>query len=106
MTDKILVSACLLGRPVRYNGSAKTIEHPALERWRQEGRIVSIVGLVDPLTYPSFFTVGLRLWRHGVLRFENQVGDMTYSRERSLGTRICGIENCGLRTRRPSIVEA
>lgn len=40
--EKILVSACLLGRPVRYNGSAKPLDHPALERWRQEGRVVSI----------------------------------------------------------------
>lgn len=40
--EKILVSACLLGRPVRYNGSAKPVEHPSLERWRGEGRLVSL----------------------------------------------------------------
>lgn len=40
--EKILVSACLLGRPVRYNGSAKPLRHPSLERWRREGRLVSI----------------------------------------------------------------
>ncbi|MFC3285880.1 DUF523 domain-containing protein [Litchfieldella rifensis] len=42
MTAKILVSACLLGSPVRYNGSDKRIEHSLLERWRCEGRLVSI----------------------------------------------------------------
>jgi uncharacterized protein YbbK (DUF523 family) len=42
MKHKILVSACLLGSPVRYNGSAKSLAHPALEAWRREGRIVSI----------------------------------------------------------------
>jgi len=42
VTEKILVSACLLGRPVRYNGSAKTVTHPALDQWRREGRLVSI----------------------------------------------------------------
>jgi uncharacterized protein YbbK (DUF523 family) len=42
MTARILVSACLLGRPVRYNGSAKTLIHPALEVWRAEGRLVSL----------------------------------------------------------------
>lgn len=42
MTAKILVSACLLGRPVRYNGSAKPFVHPALARWQAEGRVVSI----------------------------------------------------------------
>lgn len=42
MAQKILVSACLLGNPVRYDGVAKTLTHPALEAWRREGRIVSI----------------------------------------------------------------
>lgn len=40
MTEKILISACLLGRPVRYNGSAKPVEHPSVEKWRREGRLV------------------------------------------------------------------
>lgn len=40
--EKILVSACLLGRPVRYNGSARPVEHPSLERWRREGRLVAL----------------------------------------------------------------
>ncbi|MDN5927054.1 MAG: DUF523 domain-containing protein [Hyphomicrobiales bacterium] len=42
MSGKILVSACLLGRPVRYNGSAKAVSHPALDQWQREGRLVSI----------------------------------------------------------------
>jgi len=40
--SRILVSACLLGQPVRYNGSAKPPAHPLLEQWRQEGRLVAI----------------------------------------------------------------
>lgn len=39
---KILVSACLLGQPVRYNGAGKPLAHPALARWQAEGRVVSI----------------------------------------------------------------
>lgn len=39
---KVLVSACLLGRPVRYNGSAKTLEDALLDRWISEGRVVSV----------------------------------------------------------------
>jgi uncharacterized protein YbbK (DUF523 family) len=39
---KILVSACLLGERVRYHGGDATLDHPILERWRREGRIVSI----------------------------------------------------------------
>lgn len=42
MTVKILVGACLLGRPVRYNGSAVTLAHPALEQWQAEDRVVAI----------------------------------------------------------------
>lgn len=42
MTSKILVSACLIGRPVRYDGAAKSVAHPALEQWRREGRLVTI----------------------------------------------------------------
>lgn len=39
---KILVSACLLGQPVRYNGAGKPLSHPALDRWQAEGRVVSV----------------------------------------------------------------
>jgi len=40
--SRILVSSCLLGQPIRYNGSAKSAAHPLLEQWRQEGRLVAI----------------------------------------------------------------
>jgi len=40
--DKILVSGCLMGRRIRYNGTAKDFEHPLLERWRTEGRLVVV----------------------------------------------------------------
>jgi len=36
---RILVSACLLGEPVRYNGTARA-DLPLLQRWRAEGRVV------------------------------------------------------------------
>lgn len=39
---KVLVSACLLGKPVRYNGSAKTLEDMLLDRLVSEGRVVSV----------------------------------------------------------------
>ncbi|WP_066478832.1 MULTISPECIES: DUF523 domain-containing protein [unclassified Sphingomonas] len=39
---RILVSACLLGQPVRYDGAAKTVDDPRIERWRREGRLVTI----------------------------------------------------------------
>ncbi len=40
--SRILVSACLLGRPVRYDGQARTLPHPALARWADEGRLVAV----------------------------------------------------------------
>lgn len=40
--EKILISACLIGRPVRYDGRAKTIESAVLERWRAEARLVPV----------------------------------------------------------------
>ena len=39
---KVLVSACLVGRPVRYNGSSKTTAHPLLDKLREQGRLVIV----------------------------------------------------------------
>ncbi|KXV69597.1 purine nucleoside phosphorylase, partial [Gluconobacter japonicus] len=35
MKNRILVSACLLGQPVRYDGKAKTLLHPLLQQWQE-----------------------------------------------------------------------
>jgi uncharacterized protein YbbK (DUF523 family) len=40
--EQILVSACLLGRPVRYDGTAKRRDDKILARWRAEGRLLSV----------------------------------------------------------------
>lgn len=40
--DKILISACLLGAPVRYDGGHQLLEHPIIARWQHEGRLVSV----------------------------------------------------------------
>ncbi|MFJ9552671.1 DUF523 domain-containing protein [Nocardiopsis sp. NPDC101807] len=37
---KVLVSACLMGRKVRYDGRSKTIGDDRVARWREEGRLV------------------------------------------------------------------
>ena len=39
---RILVSACLLGRPVRYDGRAKDPGTDLLDRWQAEGRLVPL----------------------------------------------------------------
>ncbi|MEO3872955.1 DUF523 domain-containing protein [Nonomuraea sp. B12E4] len=38
--DRILVSACLMGRKVRFDGGAKTSSDACLAAWRAEGRLV------------------------------------------------------------------
>lgn len=39
---KILVSACFLGDKVRYDGKQKTLNHPIIQKWQTEGRLISI----------------------------------------------------------------
>jgi len=38
---KLLVSACLLGNPVRYDGKAKTLDHDGLQRLLAEDRVIA-----------------------------------------------------------------
>ncbi|MFC5181746.1 DUF523 domain-containing protein [Actinomadura harenae] len=40
--ERILVSSCLLGRPVRYDATAKPVSDDLFERWRAEGRLVPV----------------------------------------------------------------
>jgi len=40
LMDRILISACLVGRPVRWNGKAKTLGGDWIARWQEEGRLV------------------------------------------------------------------
>lgn len=42
MPNRILISACLAGEPVRYNGTDRLLDHPILRRWKQEGRLVLV----------------------------------------------------------------
>ncbi|MFI6576475.1 DUF523 domain-containing protein [Nocardiopsis sp. NPDC050513] len=37
---RVLISSCLVGRKVRYDGRAKTVADEVLVRWREEGRLV------------------------------------------------------------------
>ncbi|MFI0471936.1 DUF523 domain-containing protein [Halomonas sp. HMF6819] len=43
----VLVSACLLGKKVRYDGQALTVADEILEQWRAEKRIVSVCPEVE-----------------------------------------------------------
>jgi len=49
--EKILVSACLLGKPVRYDGRHLAVKTSLLDQtliqWQQEGRVISVCPEVD-----------------------------------------------------------
>jgi uncharacterized protein YbbK (DUF523 family) len=45
--ELVLVSACLLGESVRYNGGHKLCEHTVLRRWFAEGRVVAVCPEVE-----------------------------------------------------------
>ena len=40
--DRILVSACLIGWPVRWDGGTRTSHHPLIAEWAAEGRLVPL----------------------------------------------------------------
>lgn len=40
--ERILVSRCLLGENVRYDGGDALLDHPLMQQWQREGRLVSI----------------------------------------------------------------
>lgn len=45
--EKILISRCLLGEKVRYDGEAKFCDHPLIKQWLAEGRIVAVCPEVE-----------------------------------------------------------
>lgn len=40
--DKILISACLLGENVKYNGGNNRLDNPIIDRWRKADRLVPV----------------------------------------------------------------
>ena len=38
--EKILISSCLFGLPVRYDGKSQALSHPQINVWRKENRLV------------------------------------------------------------------
>jgi uncharacterized protein YbbK (DUF523 family) len=41
-SSKILISACLLGQPVRFDGQSKQIKHSRLQHWEKQGRLLAL----------------------------------------------------------------
>lgn len=40
--EKILISACLVGRKVRYDAASSAVDDDHIERWRRQGRLVAV----------------------------------------------------------------
>lgn len=45
--DKVLVSSCLLGNNVRYDGGNQKVNNQHLARWQHEGRLVAVCPEVE-----------------------------------------------------------
>ena len=67
--ERVLVSACLLGEPVRFDGGSAALDHPLLRRLHAEGRLVAVCpevagGLPVPRP-PAEIAAGRVLTREG-----------------------------------------
>ncbi|WP_030167259.1 DUF523 domain-containing protein [Spirillospora albida] len=59
--ERVLVSSCLAGRPVRYDGGARPVASGVFDRWRSEGRLVPVCPEVSgglPVPRPPAEIVG------------------------------------------------
>lgn len=59
--EKILISACLIGQPVRYNGTHKAVDGTIWEQWKKEERLIAICPEVSgglPVPRPPAEIVG------------------------------------------------
>ncbi len=43
----ILISACLLGNPVRYDGTDLFIDHPLIKEWSEQDRLIAVCPEVE-----------------------------------------------------------
>lgn len=78
---RVLISACLLGQPVRYDGRSVPQSHPVLARWAAEGRILPLCpevagGLSTPRPPAEIEpgADGLAVWQ-GLARVRERGGD-------------------------------
>ena len=84
--DMILVSACLIGDPVRYDGTAKLTGNTHLANWRRQGRLVvfcpEIAGGLDVPRRPAELEPGATaqdVLDGGARIFDNAGSDVTRS---------------------------
>lgn len=84
--EPVLVSACLLGQPVRYHGRAVDGDDAVLARWQAEGRVVAICpevagGLPTPRPPAEIAggATGEHVLRHSARVMDNTGADVTHA---------------------------
>lgn len=76
--DKVLISACLLGKKVRYDGGSLLSESSVFKQWLVEGRIISVCPEFDGgMTIPRAPAEILNGDGFGVWKSTSQVIDVT-----------------------------
>ena len=110
---RLLVSACLLGDPVRYDGNSKPLHHAGLEKLRAEGRLVAFCpetagGLPVPRAPAEIVGGDGDAVLAGMARVETRLGDDVSDHFRSgaeqalQACRLHGIRTALLTERSPS----
>lgn len=111
--EKILVSSCLLGNPVRYDGKDAWLAHPLLRQWQDEGRLVSICpemagGLPTPRPPAEILGgQGLKVFQDTAKVIDQQGNDLSaaFRQGAELALQLCrqqGIRLALLKSKSPS----
>ena len=80
--ELILISACLLGQPVRYDGKSCPVDHELIRKWQKQGRLVPVCPEMDgglPVPRPPAeicFGGGAAVWA-GTARVKTRQTDVT-----------------------------
>ncbi|WP_018915912.1 DUF523 domain-containing protein [Vreelandella zhanjiangensis] len=99
--EKVLVSACLLGRKVRYDGHAVSVSESILDQWRAEGRVISVCPEVDAgMSIPRapaeiFAGDGYGVWAEAAAVVEASGSDVTdyFKKGAQLALALCQKHN-------------
>ena len=81
--EKVLISACLLGKRARYDGNALSVSVKILDQWMAAGRVISVCPEVDAgMSIPRapaeiFKGDGYGVWAGTVLVVEDEGTDVT-----------------------------